>query len=94
MRLGPGAAHMCWLARCCRMSDGMRTQMRLGRWAMIAGCVIGQIAEAADAPKRPARFNVILISLDTVRPDHVSCYGYHRKTTPNIDRVVKDDDDS
>ncbi len=34
--------------------------------------------------------NVILISLDTVRPDHLSCYDYHRQTTPNIDRIAKE----
>ena len=28
---------------------------------------------------------VILISCDTLRADHVSCYGYARETTPNID---------
>lgn len=29
--------------------------------------------------------NVVLISIDTLRSDHVSSYGYYRKTTPNID---------
>lgn len=32
--------------------------------------------------------NVVLITLDTTRPDHLSCYGYSRKTTPNIDRFA------
>ena len=36
--------------------------------------------------KRP---NIILIVMDTVRADHLSCYGYHRKTTPNIDMFAK-----
>ena len=36
--------------------------------------------------KRP---NIILIVMDTVRVDHLSSYGYHRKTTPNIDKLVK-----
>lgn len=30
--------------------------------------------------------NVIVISLDTVRADHLSVYGYHRSTTPNLER--------
>jgi arylsulfatase A-like enzyme len=30
--------------------------------------------------------NIILITLDTVRADHLSLYGYPRPTTPNIDR--------
>ena len=32
--------------------------------------------------------NVILISLDTLRADHMSCYGYHRLTTPHIDKIA------
>ena len=34
--------------------------------------------------------NVILISIDTCRADHLSCYGYWCKTTPNIDAVAAD----
>jgi arylsulfatase A-like enzyme len=29
--------------------------------------------------------NIILISVDTLRPDHLGCYGYHRDTSPNVD---------
>jgi arylsulfatase A-like enzyme len=32
--------------------------------------------------------NVILISMDTVRADHMSAYGYERKTTPNVDALA------
>lgn len=30
--------------------------------------------------------NVVLIGIDTLRRDHVGCYGYGRPTTPNIDQ--------
>ena len=33
--------------------------------------------------------NVILLVMDAVRADHLSCYGYHRKTSPNIDNLAK-----
>jgi len=33
---------------------------------------------------------VVLIVVDTLRADHVSAYGYNRKTTPNIDRLARD----
>ena len=33
--------------------------------------------------------NVVLISIDTCRADHLSCYGYQRKTTPNIDAIAE-----
>ncbi|MFQ6081746.1 MAG: sulfatase [Candidatus Aminicenantia bacterium] len=34
--------------------------------------------------------NLILISIDTLRADHLGCYGYQRKTSPNIDLLAKD----
>lgn len=37
--------------------------------------------------KRP---NLILISVDSLRSDHVSAYGYSRKTTPNIDSLAQE----
>ncbi len=32
--------------------------------------------------------NVILICIDTLRADHLSCYGYPRLTSPHIDRLA------
>ena len=37
-----------------------------------------------SGPRRP---NVVLVSLDTTRPDHLSAYGYERPTTPNLDAL-------
>ena len=34
--------------------------------------------------------NVILVSVDSLRADHMSLYGYDRKTTPNIDAWAND----
>lgn len=31
-----------------------------------------------------------MLDLDTLRPDHIGCYGYHRNTTPNLDKIAKD----
>jgi arylsulfatase A-like enzyme len=40
-----------------------------------------------DESGRP---NVLLISVDTLRADHLSCYGYARPTSPNIDRLARE----
>ena len=32
--------------------------------------------------------NVLLITLDTTRADHMSCYGFPKNTTPNIDAIA------
>ena len=33
---------------------------------------------------------VLFIDIDTLRPDHMGCYGYSRNTTPNIDKICRD----
>lgn len=34
--------------------------------------------------------NIIFISIDTLRADHLGCYGYGRDTSPNVDRFAGD----
>jgi len=34
--------------------------------------------------------NIILISIDTLRADHLACYGYKRNTSPNIDKLASE----
>jgi arylsulfatase A-like enzyme len=38
---------------------------------------------------RPRPPNLVLISIDTLRADHLSLYGYPRPTSPNIDRWAR-----
>jgi arylsulfatase A-like enzyme/Flp pilus assembly protein TadD len=45
---------------------------------------------ASCGPARPPIRNVLLISIDTLRADHVSSYGFPRPTTPNIDAVARE----
>ncbi len=37
----------------------------------------------------PLGYNVVLISIDSLRTDHMSLYGYERPTTPTIDAYAK-----
>lgn len=45
--------------------------------AMLFGCTSGR-------PENKIK-NVLLISMDTTRADHLSCYGFAKNTTPHID---------
>ena len=38
----------------------------------------------------PKDFNVILITIDTTRADHLGTYGYPRPTSPNLDKLAAD----
>ena len=33
---------------------------------------------------------LLFLDIDTLRPDHLGCYGYHRNTSPNIDRIASE----
>jgi len=33
---------------------------------------------------------ILLLDLDTLRPDHLGCYGYLRNTSPNIDDIARE----
>lgn len=33
--------------------------------------------------------NVLLLSLDTLRADHLGCYGWHRNTSPHLDTLAE-----
>jgi len=39
---------------------------------------------------KPEPVNVLLISIDSLRADHVGAYGYGRQTTPEIDRLSRE----
>jgi arylsulfatase A-like enzyme len=47
-----------------------------------AGC--GGAASGLDHP------NILLISVDTLRADHLGCYGYFRDTSPHIDALASE----
>jgi len=33
--------------------------------------------------------NILLFAIDSIRRDHMSCYGYHRLTTPHFDQLAR-----
>ncbi|HEV2492802.1 MAG TPA: sulfatase-like hydrolase/transferase [Terriglobia bacterium] len=43
-----------------------------------------------SAAKEQSHVNVVLITIDTLRADHLGCYGYGSIQTPNIDRLARE----
>ena len=51
---------------------------------------MGTCASEAQTPAKSTLPDVILITIDTLRADHVACYGYKQIRTPAIDSLAKD----
>ncbi|HYU44056.1 MAG TPA: sulfatase-like hydrolase/transferase, partial [Vicinamibacteria bacterium] len=48
-----------------------------------AGCRGREVGPFADAP-------VVLVSIDTLRADHLAAYGYRAGRTPHLDALARD----
>jgi arylsulfatase A-like enzyme len=82
---------------------GANTRTPLGR-ALVAAAAAGAVTGGALAcvgtshPSQSAerlgasdaRPNVILISIDTLRPDHLGAYDYERATSPQLDQLARE----
>lgn len=60
----------------------------------IAGLVAACGSRTEDAPagaqSSADRPDIILVSIDSLRFDHLGCYGYKKPTSPNIDRIASE----
>ncbi len=59
---------------------------------LIAGLCLLAVLVAAATSERPKPAdglpNIVLVTIDTLRADHLSSYGYHLKTSPRIDQLA------
>jgi len=44
---------------------------------------------SSGGPGGAGRPDVVVMMIDTLRADHLGCYGYHRATSPHIDRLAE-----
>jgi arylsulfatase A-like enzyme/Tfp pilus assembly protein PilF len=52
-----------------------------------------KIFESFESQMKPVeinKMNIILFTIDTLRADHLECYGYDRVKTPNINRLASE----
>jgi arylsulfatase A-like enzyme len=55
-----------------------------------AGALLAVFVLLASCGRDPGRPNVVLISIDSLRADHLSCYGYRQRTSPNLDQFARE----
>ena len=53
--------------------------------ALLAAVVVP--AGAQEARRYP---HIVIVTIDTLRTDRLSSYGYHRPTSPHLDRLIGD----
>jgi arylsulfatase A-like enzyme len=77
-RAAPDAELRLTLA--CRTPDGTAAVLpRAARWSL----------PVVYQPRRPPAPNVVLVTVDTLRADHLGAYGYSRPTSPGVDRLAR-----
>jgi arylsulfatase A-like enzyme len=54
---------------------------------LLVGC--GPDGEA-PAPGVRGKPNIVLVTVDTLRADHLACYGYFRETSPHLDALSRE----
>jgi len=65
---------------------GIRALALIAIPALLTGCQGAQV----EKTMAPPRVNVVLISIDTLRPDHLGCYGYAAPSSPRIDEFCQE----
>ena len=71
-----------------------RRRSSVGVWfsgglaALTTALTLTACTGAGDDADTPVR-NLVFISIDTLRADHLGVYGYQRPTSPEIDRLAE-----
>lgn len=55
---------------------------------LVAGAAGLALRQPRPAPAGPTSPNILLVSIDSLRSDHLHCYGYPRETSPTIDQLA------
>lgn len=58
------------------------------RWTVVGATLATCFLSTLACPSPITPRNVVLISIDTLRADHLGCYGYDRQTTPHLDSLA------
>jgi len=71
-----------WKNDCCATLSPMKCRTVAALCLLFPAVMIGQVHPKPGAP------SVFLITIDTLRADHVHCYGYEKVQTPTLDTLA------
>src|SRR5215210_4886090 len=84
------------LERCIASPILSKTRMRALVALVALTCLLASAMSAAGCrrksapPSAPAeRPNVLLVTIDTLRADHLGCYGHQAAVTPTVDALAR-----
>lgn len=66
------------------MDSQVNRSIALAALALVVGCT------KSDGAREGKAKSVVLITIDTLRADHLSCYGYGKPTSPFLDSFAKE----
>ena len=69
---------------------GLSIRRLIGRFALLLLLQLLAAAIFAAEALAPQKPNVLLITVESLRPDHLGCYGYTRPTSPVLDRFASE----
>ena len=64
-----------------------RLKQVMGIFIIVVGVCL--VVSYVAFPRFPTNPDIILVTVDTLRADHLGCYGYKIAQTPNIDRLAE-----
>ena len=60
------------------------------QFVFLAGLFLCSCGDGPGTASDGTGQNVVLITVDTLRADHLGCYGYFRPTSPRIDALASE----
>jgi arylsulfatase A-like enzyme len=87
VEVGDGTPLTVDLSRWSGQSITLQIQTLPGKTARFDYVFLG---EPAVVPRREVPRRVVLVFVDTLRPDHLSLYGYERETSPALEALAQD----
>ena len=67
-----------------------RVMPQVAQAGIVLACLALFLAACGSAPPPSRSPNVVLVVMESTRADHLSCMGYSRTTTPNLDRLCRE----